>query len=115
MRFFVNIRNKGNIESDDRVCNITYGSRPGFSIEDDILENRLVFDNIIVTGKHTIYEMTDVEACYDSKLSKIGSIVQETLGVETKPIQLITKILLIMDYFLSLAFGDSKEFYRGRG
>ena len=40
--------------------------------------------------------------------------MQETLGVETKPIQLITKILPIMDHFMSTAFGDSKYFYGGR-
>ena len=98
MRIVINVRDKWNLESDDRVFNINYGSRPGCSIEDAILEKRLVFDNSLVIVNHTTYEMTDLKACYDRKLSKIGSIVQETLGVETKPIQLITKILPIMDH-----------------
>ena len=37
MRILVNIRNKLDIESDDRVSKSKYGSRPGYSIEDDIL------------------------------------------------------------------------------
>ena len=98
MRIVVNVRNKGNIESDDRVFNINYVSRPRCSIKDAILEKRLVFENGLVIVKHIIYDMTDLKACYDRKLSKIGSIVQETLGVETKPIQLMTKILPIMDH-----------------
>ena len=82
MMMFVNIRNKGNIESDERVSKSIYGSRPGYSLEDDILEKRLVFDNSIVTGSHNIYAMADLQACCDRQLSKIGSIVQESVGVE---------------------------------
>ena len=59
--------------------------------------------------------MVELKACYDRRLSKIVSIVQEILGVKTKPIQFITKILPIMDHFTSTDFGASKEFYGGRG
>ena len=58
MRIFLNIRNKGNIESDERVSKINYGSRLGCSTEDAILEKILVFNNIIVTGNHMIYVRT---------------------------------------------------------
>ena len=75
MRIVVNIRNKLNIESDYRVSKSNYGSRPGCSIEHAILDKRLVFGNILVTGNHAIYAITDLQACYDRKLSKIGSIV----------------------------------------
>ena len=40
--------------------------------------------------------------------------MQESVGVETKPIQLVTKILLTMDHHISTAFGGSKEFCGGR-
>ena len=62
MRLFVNIRIKGNIESDERILKSNYGSRPGYSIEDSILEKRLVFANSIVTGSHNVYRMTDLQA-----------------------------------------------------
>ena len=58
MKLFVSIRNKGNIESDERISKSNYGSRLGCSIEDAILEKRLVFDNSIVTESHNIHAMT---------------------------------------------------------
>ena len=92
MRIVKIIRNKYNIESDDRFSKSNDGCSPGCSIEDDILEKTLVFDNVIVTGKNIMCAMADLKACYDSQLSKIGSIAQGSVGVETKPIQLITKM-----------------------
>ena len=62
MRMFVKIRNKGNMETDQRVSKSNHKSRPGYSIEDAILEKILVFDNILVTGKHNIYAIPDFQA-----------------------------------------------------
>ena len=62
MRLFVNIRNNVHIDSYERVSKSNYGSRPVHSIEDAILEKRLVFDNRIVTGSHNIHAMTDLQA-----------------------------------------------------
>ena len=115
MRIFLNIRNKGNIESDDKVSKSNCRSRAWYSTEDEILEKRLVFDNSLLVGKHTIYAMTDLQACYDRQLSKIGSIVQESVGVETKPIQFVTKMLPIKKHHVSTDFGVSKECYWRRG
>ena len=74
----------------------------------------MVFDNSLVTGNHDIYAMTHLQAYYDRILSKIVSIVQESVEVETKPIQLVTKILPIMEHCVSTAFEVSKEFCCGR-
>ena len=82
MRFFVNTRNKSSIETDERISKSNYGSRPGYSIQDAILEKKLVFDNSLVTGQHSIYAMTDLQAAYDRQFSKIGSVVQESVGVK---------------------------------
>ena len=65
IRIIVNIRNKGNIEENDIVSKSNYGSKTGCSIEDAILEKILFLDNSLVTGKHTNYAMTDLQACYD--------------------------------------------------
>ena len=35
------------------------------------------------------------------------------MGVETQPIKLVTKILPIMQHYVSTVFGVSKEFYGG--
>ena len=40
--------------------------------------------------------------------------MQDSVGLETKHIQLITKILPIMEYYVSTSFGLSKEYYGGR-
>ena len=58
--------------------------------------------------------MTYLKDCCDRQLSKIGSIVQECTGVETKQIQPVTKILPIMEHYVSSTFGVSKEFWCGR-
>ena len=108
--FFVNIRNKGNRESDEIVSKSNYGPRPGYSIEYAILEKRLVFDNRIVTESHNICAIADLKACYDKQLSKIGSIFQESVGVETKPIKLVTNTLPIIQHYVRTAFGVSKDF-----
>ena len=80
------------------------GNRPGHFTEDAILEKRLVFDNALVTGKYTIYVMIELQAFYDRQLSKIGLIVQESVVAETKPIQLITKMLPTIEHHMSTAF-----------
>jgi len=38
MRIFINDQNKGSIETDERISKSNYGSRPGYSIQDAILE-----------------------------------------------------------------------------
>ena len=48
---FVSIRNKGNVESDIKVSERNYWSRPRYSIEDAILEKIFYFDNSLVTEK----------------------------------------------------------------
>ena len=52
--------------------------------------------------------MTDLQVACDRQLSKIGSIVQESVGVEAKPIMLITKVMPMMENYVCTAFGVSK-------
>ena len=59
--------------------------------------------------------MTCLQSFYDRQLSKIESIVQESVGVETKPIKFITKMLPTLEHSMSTAFGVSKECYGGTG
>ena len=115
MRIAVRIRNEVNIELDDRVTKSNHDPRPGHSTENEFFENRLVLDYILVTGKHTTRAMTDLQDFYDMQLAKIGSIVQDLVGVETKLTQLAAKILPKMDHYMSAAFGISKECHGGRG
>ena len=57
--------------------------------------------------------MTDLKACYDRQLANIGSIVQESVGVERKLMQLIAKVIPVFEYYVYVRFGVSKQFYGG--
>ena len=65
MRIGLNIKNRGKIESNNRVSKSNYGSRPNYSIEMAILEKRLSHDNSKLQYEKTGYNMTDLEFCYD--------------------------------------------------
>ena len=114
MRIFVNTRNKGSIEVDERISKNNYGSRLGYSIQDAILEKRQVFDYSLVTRVHYIYALIYLQLAHDRQLSKMGSMLKESVGVESKPIMLITKVMPIMENYVCTAFGVSKECYGGR-
>ena len=59
---FVDIKNKRNIELDERVSKNNYESITGNLIEDAILKKILVFDNRLVTVKSNIYAITKLQA-----------------------------------------------------
>ena len=105
---------KGSIESDERVSKSNHGSSLWHLIEDTILDKILVFDNSVETENHEIYAITDLQACFYRKLYKIRSILKESIGVETKSIQLMNKTLPIMEHRVSTVFGTRKEFHGGR-
>ena len=75
-----------NIESNSQVLKCNYGSCTNYSIENTILEKRLWYDNSLLRGNKTVYNMTDLTACYNRQLAEIGSIVEELIGIERKPI-----------------------------
>ena len=58
--------------------------RPNYSIKNAILEKQLIYNNSLLIGRKTIYNMTDLQSCYDCQLAKIGLIVQESIGVNKK-------------------------------
>ena len=70
MRISVSARNKGRIEVDEIISKRNYRSRSGYYMQDKILEKRLVFDNSLVTGRHNIYALTDLQVACDMQLSK---------------------------------------------
>ena len=65
MRVFINYRTKGKIERDPRILKVNYESRNRFSIENTILEKRLIYDHSTLSYQHTIHKITDLKACYD--------------------------------------------------
>ena len=60
MRILVIIRNKFRIEKDNRVSKSNYKSRPHYSIENAILEKRLVCNCSLLIGNYNIYNIIDL-------------------------------------------------------
>ena len=75
-------QNKYTIEKDSRVSKSNFWLRPDYSIKIAILQKRIIYNNSKLTNQVTVYNMTDLEACYDWQFSLIRSIVEESIGVE---------------------------------
>ena len=82
-------------------------------IKDVLLEKRIVYDNSLINRKMTIYNMTDLKSYYDRQLAKIGSIIQELVGVESLLIKLFTKLLQVIEHHICTSYGASKTYYKG--
>ena len=65
MKILVNHRNKFKIETDPRIAKYNYGLIPHYSIEDTLLEKRLISNNSLLKGKVTICNITDLKSYYD--------------------------------------------------
>ena len=111
MRIFLGGRADKLIEQDPRMSKFNYGSRSNYSIDNAILEKRLMYDLSVRDGKTMMHNLSDLEACYDRQLPNIGCLVQESVGVEREPAKLFAKILPIMNHHICTSYGISKEYY----
>jgi hypothetical protein len=113
IRILINQQCKFQIEKDPRVAKYDYGSRPHYSIDNMILEKRIIYDNSMLNSRDTIYNMTDLKLYYDKKLAEIGSIVQESIGIERLLIKLFIKLLPVIQYNICTSYGASQGSYGG--
>ena len=95
MRIFLNSDEEEIVERDPRISKVNYGSCKNYSIETAILEKRLIFNCSMITIDKTIHTFTDLKACYDYQLSKLGSIIEEAIGRDRNTMLMFAKILLI--------------------
>ena len=65
IRIFLGSRNKKAIEGDKRILKYNYGLRQGYSIEEVILEKRLIYDISRMNKELTAYIITDLEVYCD--------------------------------------------------
>jgi len=56
----------------------------------------------------------NLEACYDQQLAQIGSIVQESMGVERNIIKLIAKVIPDFQHYIYTTYRVSEKYYRGQ-
>ena len=75
MRICISNRMKGKIENDKRISKANYGSWLKYSINNTILEKWLIYDQVKMTIEPTVYNMTDLEACYDHQNATLGGLV----------------------------------------
>ena len=65
MRIAVSTRNKGNIKRDVRLSKSSCRSRLGCSVENEILEKILVFNNSLIIKKHSVYAIINLKAYHN--------------------------------------------------
>ena len=59
------------------------------------------------------YNISNLEAYYDRQLPRIGSIVEELLGVERELMMVFEKVFLIIKHHVSTSYGISEGYYGG--
>ena len=112
MRIFLGHRNQRQIEHDKRILKFNYGSRKGYSIEEVLLEKRLLCDISIRDCHKMVHAITNLELCYDQQLCNMASMVEESVGIDCNGMKLIAKVLPILNHYVCTGFGMSKGCYR---
>ena len=113
MRICIDARKNNQHENMDALSKYNFGSRKGYSIESALLEKRLTCDYSQYSGERMVHKLSDLEACYDRQLPRIGRIVEEVLGVERQPMMLFEKVLPIMQHHTSTSYGISEKTHGG--
>ena len=98
MRIFLGDEVEEMIENDDRFSNPNYGSRKNYSIESALLEKRMIYDNSMLSGKETIYTITDLQSYYDRQLAEIGGILEESVGHDRAAMKIISKVIPVFSF-----------------
>ena len=114
MRIFLESRIEGFIEKNNRISKFNFGSRKFFSIEEAILEKRMIYKNSKWTGKQILHVIMDLAAYYDRQLANIESLVVESIGVERKMAKLIAKVIPAFKYNICTSYVISKLTYENK-
>ena len=113
MRIYLSNEEEENIEKDSRFSKANCGSRRNYSIESASLEKRLIFDNSMISGKESVYAITDLQACYDRQLAEIGSIVEESAGRDRDAVKLFSKVIPNWRHCIQTGHGISNSYCGG--
>ena len=65
MKTFLQNRNNSNIKQNNNISKFNFGSRRHYSINDILLEKRLVYNTSMWIREKRIYMITDLVACYN--------------------------------------------------
>ena len=78
-----------------------------------MLEKRLIFDLTKITEEIFSYTARDLESCYDRQLSKIGGIVEESIGTKREAIKLVSKVLPKFKHCIGTTHDENSDCYEG--
>ena len=107
MRIFIGLRNQSRMKNDSRFSKHNYSSRKAYSIDEVILERRLLYNTSKIIMIPIIHVVTDLATCYDKKLVEIEGIVLELTGIDRHATRLFSKVLPIMLYYICSGYGIS--------
>ena len=113
MRIYLNDEEEELIKKDERILKSNYESRKNYSIESEILEKRLVINEILISYKPAIYYLVDWKLCYHHQLVNIEGLIEELIGKNCNIIQIIIKLIPRWKYYISIAHRISEKYYGG--
>ena len=67
----------------------------------------------MLTCKLTIYNLTNLQSCYNRQLVDLGGIIEESVGRNREAMKLIMKVIPNWKYYLYTGFGISSSYYGG--
>ena len=92
---------------DNRFLKHNYSSRKSHSINEVILERWLMYNASRIIIESIMHVVTDLSSFYDRQLANIERIVLESTGVDRHAVKLFTKVIPIMNYYISSGYGIS--------
>lgn len=99
------------IENDTQLLKYNYGSRQGYSVENAILEKRLLLELNYFDKEHLIYTFSNLEACYNLQLPNYGGMIQESICIYCDLCILFLKLIPRFQHHLSTGYGISENSY----
>ena len=106
------LRNQNSIEEDDRLSEFNFGSRQNYSINEALIEKRLIQNSSLIMEEKPVHIVIDLSTCCDRQLANVSSILLESVGANRQAIRLIAKILPVFKYYTCSRFGISQQSYR---
>jgi len=85
--------------------------RKYYSIEDALLEKRLLYNASRITKEISSHVITNLSTYYDRQLANIESLVLESVEVNRQIAALIVKVLPSFKYYIYTSYGICKSNY----
>ena len=95
------------MENNNRFLKYNYSLRKAYSIDEVILERRLLYNISKIIMIPTMHMVTDLATYYNRQLAEIEGIVLELTGIDRHATRLFSKLLLIISHYICSGYGIS--------